>query len=159
MHCILNGWISICLFDRLIPLNPPNRYLPTKDALLQSMAICDRWIKDCDRLSTVMWVREPEHPWKGKGVKPDILVDLFRRLREINRVRNIHHILTCRLSREEQRSLNLEQVDSEFLSVGDDIEFSFSLSRFHFLSKNRWTHSNQSKWHTADFNMGVYGWN
>ena len=80
------------------------------------MSLCDRWTKECDRYTTVLWPREEEHPWKGKGVKPDILVDLFKRLREINRIRIIHHILQARLSDNEQRSLNLEKVGK--LTVG-----------------------------------------
>ena len=55
-----------------------------KQALLSGIAICDKWVTSCEKLTEQFWKRDPMHPWNGAKFTPEGVSQLSKRLQEVS---------------------------------------------------------------------------
>ncbi|XP_022103094.1 cytoplasmic dynein 2 heavy chain 1-like isoform X1 [Acanthaster planci] len=89
-------------------------YHRVKESLTQAIAICDKWVASCERLTEQFWKRDPIHPWKSSKFAPEGLVQLSARLQEIATLRTVHEQLARLLSTGEQHELRTADAFTHF---------------------------------------------
>ncbi|XP_033632471.1 cytoplasmic dynein 2 heavy chain 1-like isoform X2 [Asterias rubens] len=92
-------------------------YHKVKEALRQAIAICDKWVTSCEKLTDQFWKRDPIHPWKSSKFAPEGLIQLSARLQEIATLRTVHEQLVRLLSTGEQHELRTADAFTPFAGL------------------------------------------
>lgn len=90
-------------------------YPNVKDALRQSIMICERWISTCELLTEHMWRQYPMHQWTSGKVSSGYVENVIDRLKSVSELRTVN----------EQLMQLLSPMERERLSISNELEDSF----------------------------------
>ncbi|XP_034239710.1 cytoplasmic dynein 2 heavy chain 1 [Thrips palmi] len=88
-----------------------------EENLSQSVAVCEKWIDTCQKLTTLFWPNHSLHAWSGKPYVPKHIQSFSKRLSEVKEIRTLHRQLTRLLSRQEQEELNTKKTFQPFQGI------------------------------------------
>lgn len=80
----------------------------------QGIAMCEKWIDICQKLTSIFWPNFTPHLWQGSPYQPKHAVNVQRRIQEIHSLRATHKQLTQLLSNAEQEELKTSRCFEPF---------------------------------------------
>ncbi|CAG0883700.1 unnamed protein product [Cyprideis torosa] len=89
--------------------------------LTVSIALSNRWVDACSKLTSLFWAFEQTHPWKGDPYVPTFTAGFGQRMEEILALRTIHRQLTNLLSPAERAELKSEEAFGIFHGIRPEL--------------------------------------